>query len=60
MAVPEAAVRENNNFPSWQHYIRPAGQIARVEPEAQSLRMQMSSNHQLRFGIPAANASHHP
>lgn len=60
MAVPEAPVHQHNALPLGQHDVRAPGQIVAVEPKAQSLPVQRAAHDELRRGIDASNAGHHP
>jgi hypothetical protein len=60
VAVPEAAVNQNDCVVPAKHYIGFTWQQPAVEPEAKSPRMQQPADAKFGARIGPANSAHHP
>ncbi len=60
MSVPEAAMDEDHGFPARQDNIRAPGQFSIMKPVSQAERMQRLAQGDLRPGVGALDACHHP
>lgn len=59
VAVPEAAIHENNGIESREHQVGPPWEVRSVEPIAEAHRVKPPSYHHLRPRVLPANARHH-
>jgi hypothetical protein len=60
MSVPEAAMNEDHCLPARQDNIRSARQFSIMKPVSQTERMQRLAQGDLRPGVGALDACHHP
>lgn len=58
MPMPKTTVYEDDGAPNRQYQVGSAGQATIVQRVAQSKRMQIASNNQLRGGILPPDALH--
>jgi hypothetical protein len=58
VTVPEAAVHKNDSLVFAQDYIGFAGQLATVQPKAETCAMQQGTHQKFRFSILPANTAH--
>lgn len=59
VAVPEAAIHENNGIESREHQIGPSRKVRSVEPIAKAHRVKPTPYHHLRPRVLPANTRHH-
>lgn len=56
--MPEAAVNEHHGAVAGEYEVGASRKGASVEAKAKSAAVQVTTDDQLRFGVPAANGSH--
>lgn len=59
MAVPEAAVNENNAIEFFENHIGPTRKVFAVQAETEASRVEVLSKQDFRLGIFALYAGHH-
>ncbi len=60
MAMPEAAMNENDGAEAWEDHVRTARQVLDVQAEPEACRMEATAQEHLGAGVMATDSAHVP